>query len=125
MGCPVGTYKSPTSSECEPCPKGQYSEGGYPYPKKCDFCPKGTSTPGRGSYSIDQCGEQKRAPQQQQWQQQQWQQQQRQQQQQHGSRTSGDSSRQRCSSSSTCFARVPCALLQCQNGGQPQQRQLC
>lgn len=58
VGCPVGTFKAPASSDCEPCPKGQYSEGGYPYPKKCDSCPKGTSTPGRGSYSIDQCGKQ-------------------------------------------------------------------
>lgn len=37
-------------------PVGEYSKGGYPYPRLCDKCPKGTTTPGRGSYSIDQCG---------------------------------------------------------------------
>lgn len=57
----MGTYKAPTSSECQPCPVGTYSEGGFPYPKECEPCPSGTTTPGKGSYSIDQCGKQQQA----------------------------------------------------------------
>lgn len=57
LGCPVGTFKAPTSSECEPCPVGEWGEGGYPYPKHCTRCPEGSSTLGKGSYSHDQCGE--------------------------------------------------------------------
>ena len=58
LGCPSGTYKSASGSECEPCPVGYYGPGGYPYPKVCHACPEGFTTPGRGSYSAEQCGEQ-------------------------------------------------------------------
>lgn len=39
-------------------PVGEYSKGGYPFPKSCHKCPQDTTTPGRGSYSPDQCGKQ-------------------------------------------------------------------
>jgi hypothetical protein len=47
-------FKGERNDECEFCPKGNYTKGGFPFPTSCTPCPEGRTTAGKGAYSLEQ-----------------------------------------------------------------------
>lgn len=54
--CPMGSYRSQKTMECEPCPRGTFAVRQHGR-SSCAACPSGRTTLREGTLDIKQCGE--------------------------------------------------------------------